>query len=207
MRSTDLLERVFPGRRGELKRAILRQALLSFNAQGIEATTIEAIRSECGASVGAVYHHFQSKEGVVAALFFAALDDQERLREEHLRNAASAEQGIHALVYSYLDWVEEQPEWARFLFQARSAVSTGPQKTELASRNKALNKKLYAWMSSLSGMEALLHIPAELLPSLIIGPSESYSRAWLSNRVRKSPKHYREMLAKAAWDSVKMAVS
>jgi hypothetical protein len=128
------------------------------------------------------------------------------LREEYLRSAASAEQGIHALVHSYVDWVEEQPEWARFLLQARSVVLTGPLKNELATRNKQLNEKLYAWMSSLSGMETLLHIPAELLPSLIIGPSESYSRAWLSNRVRKSPKQYREMLATATWSLVKMEI-
>lgn len=204
MASTDLLDRVFPGRRAELKRAILRQALHSFNVDGIDATTIEAIRTECGASVGAVYHHFQSKDGLIAALFFAALDDQERLREEYLRSATSAEAGIHALVHSYVDWIDEQPEWARFVLHARSAVATGPHKDELVLRNKARYKKLFIWMSGLTGADQIAHIPAELLPSLIVGQSENYSRAWLTKRVQKSPKHYREWLSQAAWNSLRV---
>ncbi|WP_225774646.1 TetR/AcrR family transcriptional regulator [Pseudomonas sp. Marseille-Q5115] len=203
MDSTDLLDRVFPGRRGELKRAILRQALQCFNASGIEATTIENVRAACGASVGAIYHHFQSKEGLVAALFYAALDDQERLREQYLSEADSAEAGVLALVHSYVDWVDEQPEWARFVLQARAAVSTGPFKDELVARNRQRNKKLMVWMGEHGGVEHFAHIPAELLPSLIIGQAESYSRAWLSKRVDKSPRHYRDLLGSAAWNSIK----
>jgi AcrR family transcriptional regulator len=203
MHLPDLLDRIFPGRRSDLKRAILRQALYSFNLEGIESTTIESIRSECGASVGAVYHHFQSKEGLVAALFYAALDDQERLRDDYLRSAGSVEEGIRALVHSYIDWVDDQPEWARFVLQARSSVATGPFKEDLAARNRQRNKKLFVWMNSHGAEELLSHIPAELLPSLIIGQSESYSRAWLSKRVEKSPRHYRELLGNAAWASIR----
>ncbi len=174
----------------------------SFNVTGIEATTIEDIRSECGASVGAIYHHFQSKEGLVAALFYAALDDQERLRDEYLSEAVTVEAGVIALVHSYVDWVDEQPGWAQFVLQARSVVSTGALKDELALRNRQRNKKLFMWMTERGGASELAHIPTELLPSLIIGQSESYSRAWLSKRVENSPKRYRDLLARAAWDSI-----
>ncbi|GFM48999.1 TetR/AcrR family transcriptional regulator [Pseudomonas cichorii] len=203
MNAPDLLDRVYPGRRADLKRAILRQALHSFNLEGIDSTTIEIIRSECGASVGAVYHHFKSKEGLIAALFFAALDDQESLRGEYLRKALSVEGCIRALVESYVDWVDDQPEWARFVLQARSSVATGPFKEDLAARNKQRNKNLFACMNNFGGKELLSHIPAELLPSLIIGQSESYSRAWLSKRVEKSPRHYRDHLGNAAWASIR----
>jgi hypothetical protein len=36
----------------------------------------------------------------------------------------------------------------------------------------------------------------------VIGATESYCRAWLSNKVVADPKAYREMLAQAAWDSL-----
>jgi hypothetical protein len=36
----------------------------------------------------------------------------------------------------------------------------------------------------------------------VIGATESYCRAWLSKKVVTSPKNYREILAKAAWDSL-----
>lgn len=202
MHSSDLLERTYPGRRSELKRSILRTALACFNAAGIEATTIEVIRAECATSVGAIYHHFGNKEGLVAALFFAALDDQATLRDSYLDAAQSAEAGVLALVHSYIDWVDAQPDWARFVLQGRFAVSTGPFKEELIERNKQRNKKLFDWMRTDGRSEQFSHIPAELLLSLIIGQTENYSRAWLSHRVKHSPKHYREMLGDAAWKSI-----
>lgn len=202
METSDLLERCYPGRRAELKRDIFRKALTLFNEQGIEATTIEMIRAECDTSVGAIYHHFGNKEGLVAALFFTALDDQARLRESYMADATTTQAGVHGLVHSYVDWVDSQPEWARFQYHARFAVTKGPFKDELATRNKTRNKRLMEWLSDPARREELGSFPAELLPSLIIGQADSYCRAWLSGRVKGSPKAYREMLAEAAWRSV-----
>ncbi|KJH86534.1 TetR family transcriptional regulator [Pseudomonas fluorescens] len=202
MDTADLLERAFPGRRAELKRDIFRKALALFNEQGIEATTIEMIRTECQTSVGAIYHHFGNKEGLVAALFFTALDDQARLRERYLCEATTAEQGVQALIHSYVDWVDSQPEWARFQYHARFAVTKGPFKDELASRNSSRNGQLWQWLSAAEQGEALKRYPAELMFSLIIGASESYCRAWLAGRVCSSPKVHRELLAQAAWRSI-----
>ena len=202
MHSIDLIERIYPGRRSELKRTILRQALACFNDLGIEATNIETIRSKCETSVGAIYHHFGNKEGLVAALFFAALEDQAALRDSYLQEAQTAQAGVAALIYSYVEWVDEQPDWARFLFQSRHAVSNGPFKDGLLERNKQRNKQLLDWMSIEGRKEQFSHLPTELIPSLIIGSTESYSRAWLSGRVKKSPKAYRDFLAKAAWSSI-----
>ncbi|WKC46614.1 TetR/AcrR family transcriptional regulator [Pseudomonas veronii] len=202
MHSTDLIERIYPGRRSELKRTILRRALACFNEVGIEATNIETIRVQCETSVGAIYHHFGSKEGLVAALFFAALEDQAALRDSYLQKAQTAQAGVAALIYSYAEWVDEQPDWARFVFQSRYAVSSGPFNGELLERNKQRNRQLLDWMSVEGRKEQFSHLPVELLPSLIIGATESYSRAWLSGRVEKSPKQYQDFLAKAAWNSI-----
>lgn len=202
MQTSDLLERCYPGRRAELKRDIFGKALKLFNEQGIEATTIEMIRAECDTSVGAIYHHFGNKEGLVAALFFTALDDQARLRDSYLSEAQTTQEGVYALVHSYVDWVDSQPEWARFQYHARFAVTRGPFKEELATRNKARNKQLLEWLSASARGEELKGFPAELMPSLIIGQADSYCRTWLSGRVKGSPKAYRDMLAAAAWRSI-----
>jgi AcrR family transcriptional regulator len=202
MHPPDLIERIYPGRRSELKRSIMRQALVCFNESGIEATNIETIRTQCDTSVGAIYHHFGNKEGLVAALFFAALEDQAALRDSYLQDAQTAQAGVAALIYSYVEWVDEQPDWARFVFQSRYAVSSGPFKDELLERNKQRNRQLLDWMSVEGRKEPFSHFPAELIPSLIIGAAESYCRAWLSGRVKKSPRDYRDILAQAAWSSI-----
>lgn len=203
MDTADLLERSYPGRRAELKRDIFRKALNLFNEQGIEATTIEMIRAECDTSVGAIYHHFGNKEGLVAALFFTALEDQTRLRDQYLDAAKSTEEGVQALVFSYLDWVERQPQWARFQYHARFAVTKGPFKDELAERNKTRNRRLREWLGESGRISELRELPFELLPSLIIGQADSYCRAWLAGRVKGSPMEYRQVLAQAAWRSIR----
>lgn len=202
MNTSDLLERAFPGRRAELKRTILREALACFNANGIEAATIDMVRSAVDTSVGAIYHHFGNKEGLIAALFFTALDDMAALRERYLNEANTAEEKVRALVYSYLDWVVAQPEWARFQFQARFSVTNGPHADTLALKNQERNKSLARSFSDPSIRKELRSLPPELVPSLVIGSSENYCRAWLSGRVKSSPLAHREALADAAWRSV-----
>jgi AcrR family transcriptional regulator len=160
------------------------------------------IRAECDTSVGAIYHHFGNKEGLVAALFFTALDDQARLRDSYLADATTTREGVQALVHSYVDWVDSQPEWARFQYHARFAVTKGPLKDELVTRNKTRNKALLEWLFNPGRQDELAGVPAELMLSLIIGQADSYCRAWLSGRVKGSPKAYRELLADAAWRSV-----
>jgi AcrR family transcriptional regulator len=197
-----VVERIYPGGRAQLKRRMLLAALDAFNRHGIEGTTIEMVLSACDASVGNLYHHFGSKEGLVAALFFCALQDQSLLIESALREAETLREGVAAVVGSYVDWVSAQPELARFMFQARSAVSKGPHRTELQQRNRQRAKQILSWMSASGRAEQLRDWPAELLPSLIIGAAENYCRAWLAGRVKASPAQYRAMLAEAAWRSV-----
>ena len=55
--------------------------------------------------------------------------------------------------------------------------------------------------------EALRDLPCELMPSLVMGPVQSYCRAWLSGNAAQgglpSPTTYRTELAEAAWRSVR----
>lgn len=202
MQTSDLLLRHLPGRRAELKRDIFKTALDLFNEQGLEATTIEMIRAQCDTSVGAIYHHFGNKEGLVAALFFTALDDQAELRARYLEAAKTAKEGVYALVHSYVDWVDDEPQWARFQYHAHFAVTKGPFAAELEARNHSRNGLLGEWMKAPGRGDQLTGVPAELLSSLVIGQADSYCRAWLAGRVRSSPRTYRDVLAEAAWRSV-----
>ncbi|WP_367200074.1 TetR/AcrR family transcriptional regulator [Aquabacterium sp.] len=197
-----MLERAYPGVRAQLKRHMLAGALACFNESGIEATTIEMILARCEASVGNLYHHFGSKEGLVAALFFCALQDQADLIDAELAKAQTMRDGVAALVYSYVDWITAQPELARFMFQARSAVSKGPHGAELQQRNRQRARLVMAWFGEPGRAGRIKDWPMELLPSLIIGAAENYSRAWLSGRVKAAPAQQRERLAEAAWLSV-----
>ncbi|MDE3321652.1 TetR/AcrR family transcriptional regulator [Acinetobacter nosocomialis] len=198
----NLLERLYPGRRAVLKRQILLDALVCFLEHGIETTSIEMIRAKSETSVGAIYHHFKNKEGIVAALFFSALDDQTALRDEYLKQAKTLQDVVFALIHSYVDWVSEQPEFAKFLNSARFNLMKGEEHQQLVQRNKNRNQNIFSLIANFEEFKALSLIPHELLLSLVIGSTESYCRAWLSQRVKSDPKIYKDLLAKAAWSSL-----
>lgn len=198
----QLLERLYPQRRSLLKRQILLDALSCFLDYGLDATSIEMIREKSESSVGAIYHHFKNKEGVIAALVFAALEDQACLRDRYLDEAQSLQDVIFALIYSYVDWVSDQPKFAKFLLLAHFSVMHSEYKQALSDKNKTRNQNIMAHVSRHADFESLKKIPIELMMSLVIGASESYCRAWLSKKVVADPKMYREVLARAAWDSL-----
>jgi len=189
MQNMELLERIFKGRRALLKRQILECSLTEFLRTGIAATTIEMIRDQADTSIGAIYHHFKNKEGIIAALYISALTDQSEQRLQALSQVQGIEQGIQAVIQSYIDWVVAYPDFARFLYAAHHTVQSSDFKKELQQSNQQRNQELQA-------------VPLELLMSLIIGPTESYCRSWLSDRVHTSPKYYAAALAKSAWQSI-----
>ena len=202
MNQSNILENRFPGRRAALKREILEQALHCFNDLGVEATTIDAIKARCDTSVGAIYHHFGNKEGILSALFFAAMDDQRQQLERELAGANSLREAVFCIIESYLDWVAANREWARFLYQARSPLAKGPFQQELKDRNIQNYQKLKEQLIGLGKGDIKIVQPFEMLFSLIIGPSENYCRAWLSGRVKTSPQEYRKEFAESAWRSL-----
>ncbi|MDN3922782.1 TetR/AcrR family transcriptional regulator [Roseateles violae] len=201
--SLALIAAAFPGPRGAAKREVLSQALLCFNELGIEACTIDELRRRSGQSVGTIYHHFKNKEGVVAALFFVGLDEQSRAIAAAVEAAAdSTPRMVAALIGAYLQWAEDTPEMARFVLLAREAVAKGPGGALLAEklqqRYRPLDERLEAAMA---GGEAL-RLPVELIPALILGPAESYCRAWLAGRRQTAPGRHAKALAAAAWRSI-----
>jgi len=202
MNQNNILENRFPGRRAALKREILEQALRCFNELGVEATTIDAIKARCDTSVGAIYHHFGNKEGILSALFFAAQDDQRQSLSHELAKASGLREAVHSIISSYLGWVVANPEWARFLYQARSPVAKGPFQQELKDRNAKNHQEIKEKLLSFEAEAAKIVQSFEILSSLIVGPSENYCRAWLANRVQTSPLDYQEEFAESAWRSL-----
>ncbi len=202
MGNLALLERTYVGRRAELKRHILLDALNCFNEYGIETTTIEMIRQKSDSSVGAIYHHFQNKEGIVAALFFAAQDDLSTLRNQYLEQASSFEQIISAVIFSYAEWVTTHPDFARFQYASHFSLSHSTYQEQLKQKNQ---EQIRVFISKLKNLNQSQHLayPIDLLACLIIGSTENYSRAWLSGKVQPTPYEYRHFLAKAALNSLK----
>jgi AcrR family transcriptional regulator len=78
----------------ETRRAIIETATRLFAEQGYAAVSIEAVLAACQVSRGALYHHFQSKEALLEAVFEAVEID---ITNKVLSRAASAKGAIEAV--------------------------------------------------------------------------------------------------------------
>ncbi|RYL29592.1 TetR/AcrR family transcriptional regulator [Acinetobacter piscicola] len=202
MKNTELLQRIYVGKRAELKRTILNEALDCFLKYGIETTNIDMIRARAETSVGAIYHHFKNKEGIVRTLYLSALQDQAQCREQALLHVQSLEEAIQAIVSSYIDWVVDFPDFARFLYMSAALVNRSDEDVELKHTNQLRNQEFMKRMQCFTDTEKMKNIPPELLLSLMIGATESYCRAWLSHKVKTSPQTYKKILANTAWNNI-----
>lgn len=197
-----LIERALPEARQASRRGVLRHALTLFNAHGIEGTTIDDLRKACGHSVGTIYHHFKNKEGLVAALFFVALDDQSRAIAQHVEGLSDGQAAIEALIGCYTAWITAQPECAQFVFLARDAVAQGPHAADLRQRLQARYAPIDELLARDAAAGRILPLPADLIPALVLGATEFYARGWLAGRRQAAPATYAQRFAAAAWRSL-----
>jgi len=57
----------------QTRQQILDAALLIFSQKGFQATRLQDIATEAGATRGAIYHHFQNKAGLYKSLIEEAM--------------------------------------------------------------------------------------------------------------------------------------
>ncbi|MEN9864894.1 MAG: hypothetical protein RL748_484 [Pseudomonadota bacterium] len=183
------------------KTAILQAALAVFTEKGIEATTIDDIRQRSGASVGSIYHHFGTKEGIAAALFAHGLDQYWEQLRHTVAQAENAERGIHALLTAHIGWIMDKPDLARFLFARRQAVSAEHDQN-IRQRSGDHFKNLFALFKPWFAQGILRRMPRELYGPLLVGPAQEYARQWLSGRTTLAPEIAIDELSAAAWRSL-----
>jgi len=189
--------------RSEKRRdAILNAALSCFMENGVENTTIGMIRERSGASTGSLYHHFGNKDQLAATLFIQGLRDYSRKLTGVLDADPDAETGIRLMVTTYLDWVEANPDWARFIFSARAQVIHGEAAETLREDNRRQFRMVRDWLQPRIDAGHIRNVPVELFHALVNGPAQDYVRSWLAGRVQQPPSQYRSLLADAAWRSL-----
>jgi len=198
----------------EKKRQILLVALQCFTEHGTAGTTIEMIREASGMSVGSLYHHFGNKDKIAAAVFIQGMREfaellnrylSESSNEEVLSASTKVEQGVKAIVYANVDWIAENPDWARFVFHHRSIVSKAGAGNKLAGDMQVFYQQIISWFKPYAQQGTLRPLSIELLSSLITGPCHDYARHWLAGRYQSPLLEQREEFARAAWNAVKVA--
>lgn len=177
-------------------------ALALFDAQGVEATTIEQVRDAAEISVGSLYHHFRSREGLVVALY-------EDLLAQY-RTAITAElvrhSGIRALldgfVKTHIDWAMQNPMAERFLSEQRHHRTLSAVEGRLQGDTADFIRPLLRRIKPAVEAGVLKPLPPELLLSLVIGPVQTWLRMHRSGSSRLNPDVAARQLSELIWEAV-----
>jgi AcrR family transcriptional regulator len=183
------------------KTTILAAALAVFSEKGVDATTIDDIRQRSQASVGSIYHHFGTKEGIAAALLHQGLDDYWSQLITGARSQPNAKAMIHGLIKAHLAWISEQPDMARYLFSSRQAIGAAYE-SDIRERTSERVKELVLLFKPWFQQGVLRRLPSDLYAPLLIGPAQEYARMWLKGRCGLEPSVVVEELSLAAWRSL-----
>lgn len=184
------------------RQAILAAALACFAEEGIDRVTVESLCARAGCSVGSLYHHFGSKEGVAGALFLEGLQDLNAGLIQRLERCSGAEAGVRAVVEHYADWVEAHPEWARFLIGYRDIQFTARDRRVLRDIHQNHFGAVFSWFADFVAAGVMKNLPPDTYIPIISGPIEDYTRMWLSGRTATPPKAVKGVFADAAWAAV-----
>jgi len=198
VRSRDERSSPVGGERASARERLLRAALERFQTDGALAATLDDIRRQAGVSVGALYHHFPDKAGLAAALYDQLARDFQEGFVAELRAHADAEEGIRAGVRHYLRWVSANGVAAAFLLSERPADDA-----RLRERNRSFFAEVGAWWQTHVHYGALRDLQLDLINALWLGPAHEYTRHWLAGRGKHVPAAVADVLADAAWQTVK----
>jgi AcrR family transcriptional regulator len=184
------------------KESVLQAALDCFTEHGIEHTTIHQIQVSANCSIGSLYHHFGSKEGIAEELFLAGIEALNRAMLERIHAASDAEQSVHAVVDAYCEWSTENRDMARYLHSRDIDFSEAARKRLREIHHRYITD-VYSWFAPFVEQGKMRLLPLETYVPLISGPIQEYVRRWLSGHHPNGPEEVKALFAEAAWNAVK----
>ena len=165
-------------RRGEQTTHRLLDAALTTHEAG--QFTVQAVLAESGVSLGSLYHHFGSFDGLAAALHARCLAELLDGVVAALERARTARTGVTAMATAYLSFVMEQPAKARFLYSS-APVAYRPAHAEVIAEAKLPRMaRIQEWLAPHIAAGAIVDLTDPLTEMLLIGPVSELSRRWLS---------------------------
>ena len=186
---------------GQLRTAerITEAALRAFVVDGYAGASLEQVRRDAGVSNGSLYHHFPRRADLAARLLNDGMAGSRRGVLDALAASGSAQQGVHAVVRSHLDWVQEQPALARLLFSDLPDDVLLAAEPSFGEHNRRYVQTVGGWLTHHAELGSLGRRPFEVAHALWLGPAQEFARHWLRGRSRSAPTDVAADIAEGAW--------
>lgn len=170
--------------RGDTTAARLLDAALDVHARGgHEGFTVHAVAAASGVSLGSLYHHFGSFDGLAAALYARCLGDLLDalvLSLQSPQRVRGARAGIVAVVRAYLRFTADRPAAARFIHASAYASFLPAHTAAIAAAKAPRLEAILAWLRPHIRAGRIVALPEPLIEVLVIGPVAEAARRWLA---------------------------
>ena len=184
------------------RQALLDAAVELFLTQGVEATSMDQVRSAAGASNGSLYHHFPTRNHLARTIYEAALRDYQANLRGALGDKLSAQQGVQNLVKRHIAWVRRSPQQARVLHELRASTVIEGLEPDWEQANAAAYSSIKAWVARHVAEGTMQDLPFEVWMALVFGPALQLTPRWAREEAARVPTRVINALAQAAWRSV-----
>ncbi|WP_327430761.1 TetR/AcrR family transcriptional regulator [Streptomyces sp. NBC_01236] len=189
--------------RGEATVELLLDAALRVYADaGEQGLTVSAVTKASGVSLGSLYHHFGSLDGLLAALTQRWLGRLLGEMVTALGHTRTARTGIRAVVRAYLQFVQEHRDAALLLHSATADRFSMAQGKELRDAQEARLSPFAVWLSAHIESGEVAPLPPALIESLVLGPVVAVARRWLSGIDDVDLDEAARLLPESIWRSV-----
>lgn len=188
-----------------LRANILAGALDCFEQHGIDGTTVSDIRRITKCSIGSLYHHFGSKEGIAEELFIEGIRAFNDGMIRRLKRTKHAEDSVKGVVRFYCEWTAKNRPLARYL-HSRNIEFSDEARLRLRNIHSAYISEVFGLFARHVEAGELRLLPLETYVPLISGPVQEFTRRWLSGQSEAGTsisKQLREIFADAAWKAVR----
>jgi AcrR family transcriptional regulator len=185
------------------RKQIIRAALACFTQIGYSATNMADIRSRSRASTGSIYHHFKSKEQLARAVYLEGIRDYQEGFLSVLEKYGDASEAISEIITYHLNWVEQNPDWSRFLFLMRHADFMGNAQDEFNGLNANFFRCISMWFQQQVKTGSIRNMPTDVSMAVLLGPCQEYTRLYVDGKACTPPGQAAGELALAAWNALK----
>lgn len=172
--------------------------------EGFDTITTAKLSASSGVSNGSIYHHFGSKEGVLAALLAEIILDYQdtvlAVLDTHADSTHdSAHAGVLETVATHLRWTEQHRDQAMLLQLYREQVTRGAHREQVRDLNRRFRDRSEAWLRRQADAGALPAMTVEVAHAVVFAPAIEMCRVWLSHDTFSPPTSFSDALGQAAW--------
>ncbi|HVA72981.1 MAG TPA: TetR/AcrR family transcriptional regulator [Acidimicrobiales bacterium] len=187
---------------------ILAAALDTIVETGESGMFVQKVCARAGVSVGTLYHHFGSKDLLLATLHYSLLNDYQSGAGAILAADPRAELGIKDTVDYHLRWLVRHPRPATFLLQHPFAgYRSDDVAAELLDENAEFLAVVKGWLDKRMAGGELRKLPFETVTAVLIGPVHHWVRSALYRGVpsQAAVRSASLELSGTAWEALRPA--